>query len=478
MPKLATRPRAGERDDSELTRSVMAGSCDAFEDLYRRHVDAAWRVAQAVLGNPDDAADAVAEAFARILAASRAGRLPPDVAFRPYLLRTVRNTAIDLVRLSARHQSGDDLDILRSPDEPHTRAMAREDSSLVGIAFRALPERWRWVLWLSEVEDMAPRAAAAVLETSANNASQLASRARAALMAAYVQAHVRTNSLPACEHTVRQLGSYVVSRGRRGRTIKVEKHLKGCESCRERLSELDELGLSLQRGVLGLPLPIGLVTRKLWQLQGTHGGGTSITHTPRPWNHEFVSTAWRWCRSGGSRTAEVGNLAGQGQRWLVNFVPDPSALERVAATMAAGLFVLSLSPSGAPSLSEKGGSVRPSTAGEPASRPGVPSAAREVFEPTTEQRPGSESVVGRDLDGSGFGSDGFDRPDALSTVARASPEQPAPAPNGVGLPALNLSDTGPPGTSPVGLVANLGAVALPSPTSAGVALPSPTSAAR
>ena len=56
-------PAIAESDavaDADLVIRAAAGGTDAFGELYRRHVDAAWRVAHAVTGNPEDAADAVA----------------------------------------------------------------------------------------------------------------------------------------------------------------------------------------------------------------------------------------------------------------------------------------------------------------------------------------------------------------------------------------------------------------------------------
>src|SRR5687768_1843419 len=82
--------------DGELVGLAAAGDAEAFEELYRRHVQAAWRVAQAVTGNRDDAADAVAEAFTKVLQVLPAGRLGTGEQFRPYLMTATRNAGIDV----------------------------------------------------------------------------------------------------------------------------------------------------------------------------------------------------------------------------------------------------------------------------------------------------------------------------------------------------------------------------------------------
>ncbi|MCA1673155.1 MAG: sigma-70 family RNA polymerase sigma factor, partial [Actinobacteria bacterium] len=77
--------------DAELAVEASAGRSVAFEELYRRHAPAAWRVAQAVTGNREDACDAVADAFVRVFQALSGGRLDDASAFRPYLLATARH---------------------------------------------------------------------------------------------------------------------------------------------------------------------------------------------------------------------------------------------------------------------------------------------------------------------------------------------------------------------------------------------------
>ena len=97
------RARAGDLHiptDNELAGRATCGDVGAFDELYRRHAEAAWRVARAVTTDPHDAADAVADAFVQIFQALPLGRLDPGVPFRPYLLAATRNAAIDALRRS------------------------------------------------------------------------------------------------------------------------------------------------------------------------------------------------------------------------------------------------------------------------------------------------------------------------------------------------------------------------------------------
>jgi RNA polymerase sigma factor (sigma-70 family) len=177
--------------DAELVDRVGAGDDQAFDELYRRHADGAWRMAQAVTGNAHDAADAVAEAFARVLPALREGRLERSGAFRSYLYSAARNAGLDTLRRGARTTATDDGDLAGLPSQspsPADMLDGAEDAAHLATAFRALPERWRSVLWLTEVEGVATKDAAELLGLTANGTAQLALRARAGLRERYLQA--------------------------------------------------------------------------------------------------------------------------------------------------------------------------------------------------------------------------------------------------------------------------------------------------
>ncbi|GAC1593693.1 MAG: hypothetical protein NVS3B21_14970 [Acidimicrobiales bacterium] len=248
-----------ELGDRALAGLAAAGDSRAFEELYRRHADAAWGVAQAVAANPHDAADAVAEAFTRMLHALASGRLDTDVPFRPYLLVTTRNVAIDQHRHSARTTSGSEaftVDLPATSAGPAERALDRADSTFVAEAFRGLPERWRTVLWMTEVEGIPAKEVGARLGLSPNSAAQLAARARAGLRSRYLQAHLRRHPGDPCEPTVALLGAYAAG-GLTPRAIAaVDQHLAACPQCRSRVEHLDDVGGPLR--AIGLPLPATL----------------------------------------------------------------------------------------------------------------------------------------------------------------------------------------------------------------------------
>jgi RNA polymerase sigma factor (sigma-70 family) len=254
-----------EPSDRALVHAAIAGATEAFDALYRRHAPAAWRVAQAVSRNPDDAADAVAEAFTRVFQALPSGRLGSDLAFRPYLLAATRNAAIDGLRKAGRLRPTADVERLDQhalASGPSEGLVAGDDRQKVAEAFAALPERWRSVLWMTEVEELPAREVGKLLGLSANGVAQLAMRARAGLRDRYLQAHVPNHARPRCAFTADRLGAYVGG-GLSSRDVtKVDRHLTGCSECRRRLAEVQDIGSTLRHLALPLPVVLGALARR------------------------------------------------------------------------------------------------------------------------------------------------------------------------------------------------------------------------
>jgi RNA polymerase sigma factor (sigma-70 family) len=156
---------------------------EEFADLYAAHLSAARRTARALV--PEHAAeDVAAEAFARVLAVTRAGGGPAG-EFRPYLLAAVRNLARDYHARRGR--------LALVPVDPRAvavpgageLAVRAEEMAMVRRALESLPRRWQAVLWQAEVEGLPPARIAALSGMTPNGVAQLALRARAGLARAW-----------------------------------------------------------------------------------------------------------------------------------------------------------------------------------------------------------------------------------------------------------------------------------------------------
>jgi RNA polymerase sigma factor (sigma-70 family) len=177
-----------ELDDAALLAATRAGDAEAFGLLYRRHVDAARRLAGRLADDPGAAEDLVSEAFARVLAAVQRGGGPAS-AFRAYLNTALRNGFYTGRRRDRRLEFTDDLSpyevVVGLPDP----LVAELERRYAAQAFARLPERWRTVLWHTAVQGETPAQVAPRLGLTPGGVAVLAFRARARLRQMYHQEH-------------------------------------------------------------------------------------------------------------------------------------------------------------------------------------------------------------------------------------------------------------------------------------------------
>lgn len=249
----STLPRVDDRADAELISAVRGGDLEAYGDLFARHSAAATRLARQLM-SPSDADDLVSEAFAKVLLVLQRGG-GPDMAFRAYLLTSVRRLHVDKIRAGSRLHTTDDL-------EPFDPGIPFQDTAVAGFeneaaakAFASLPERWQLVLWHLEVEGQKPADIAPLLGMSANSVSALAYRAREGLRQAFLNQHAQELEDDTCQWTHQHLGAYIRNGISRRDAGKVEEHLDECRKCMAVYLELSEVNSNLA-GILG-PLLLG-----------------------------------------------------------------------------------------------------------------------------------------------------------------------------------------------------------------------------
>lgn len=191
----ASNPSSLPVDDLPLMNRVRAGDAAAEAELYVLHRVAALRRAVQFGAQPADAEDYVHEAFVRVIRQLRKGG-GPDGAFRPYLIAAVRNAAMD----AHRGQRGRELPTAELPTALESSLQAAdpqfdaEQRVCVRTAMQTLPQRWKDVLWLLDVEGHTPKTIAGATGVSAQSVSALAYRARRALRLAYENAVLATAS--------------------------------------------------------------------------------------------------------------------------------------------------------------------------------------------------------------------------------------------------------------------------------------------
>lgn len=157
-------------EDRRLIRQAVAGDTAAFGELVRRYQDRLYNIAYRVVGNPDDAADVVQDAFVNAYQA-----LPSfkgDSEFFTWLYRIAFNTAISQKRKrrptlsldrtdgDGRNDGGDrsgggtgydppDVAQDAAPDATLSRA---EDERVLAAAIAKLSDEHRAVLVLKDID--------------------------------------------------------------------------------------------------------------------------------------------------------------------------------------------------------------------------------------------------------------------------------------------------------------------------------------
>jgi len=303
--------------DAELITAVREGDTSAFGVLYERHATAARTVARQYVRSTADADDVVSDAFARTLSVLQNGG-GPDVTFRAYLFTVVRRLSYDLVNGARRTQPTDDERTFESAFGPMA---STEDPTLEGFerstvarAYLDLPERWRAVLWYTEVENLAPADIAPILGLTANGVSALAYRAREGLRQAYLQQHLTSVPAEDCRAVNSLLGSYVRGGLAKRETARVETHLEGCHDCRGLVLELGDVSHGMRSVIAPLVLGVGalgLVGTAL-PVGGALAGGAAAGGTAAGAAEALKGSSSEGGASGGSGGGASGGGAGGG----------------------------------------------------------------------------------------------------------------------------------------------------------------------
>ncbi|HEY2428257.1 MAG TPA: hypothetical protein VGI06_04965 [Acidimicrobiales bacterium] len=249
-------------------RQTQEEGVSAFEYLCQRHVGPAWDLAYAVTGERKDSAAAVAEAFVRVLRPGRPARFDSPGQLETALLSATRAAAIEAARRPHAEGAGERADVVDG--EALGGASDAEGAPgsrlpIVTAAYRSLPERWRSVLWLTEVLHTGVGETAAVLGVSGNGLAQLSHRARSGLRERYLQAQLRGTVATACLPTVEHLAAFTANSLASPDLAKVEKHLRGCRDCQEREAELDDLGAMLARIAVPTPPTVVAMATSRWK---------------------------------------------------------------------------------------------------------------------------------------------------------------------------------------------------------------------
>jgi RNA polymerase sigma-70 factor, ECF subfamily len=184
--EVATQPKP--LSDEEVVVRVLAGETAMFEIVMRRHNQRIYRVARAILRNDGEAEDVMQDAYVR--AYEHLHQFAGRAKFSTWLTRIAVHEALARQRRSKRYEEvgptsereGDPMDRFASlTPNPEQQMSNSELRRLLEQAVEKLPDAYRAVFMLREVEDMSTTDAAYALEITEENVKVRLHRARALL---------------------------------------------------------------------------------------------------------------------------------------------------------------------------------------------------------------------------------------------------------------------------------------------------------
>jgi len=179
--------------DAALIAGLQSGDSGAFETLLRDYGPRLLRLARRFLVNEEDARDALQDAMVAVYRSI--GNFESGSALLTWLHRIVVNSALMKLRTRKRHPEEDIEQYLprfledghqRVPSTPWTESaqsvLEREElRAIVREAIEKLPDAYRIVLQLRDIEELSTAETAEILGTSKNVVKIRLHRARQAL---------------------------------------------------------------------------------------------------------------------------------------------------------------------------------------------------------------------------------------------------------------------------------------------------------
>jgi len=161
--------------DQEIVERVKAGDTALYEIIMRRYNQRLYRVARAILRDDAEAEDVMQDAYVR--AYQHLDQFEGRAPFSAWLTRIAVNEALARLRSRKRSPQLDDteddgelrMNIVETSPDPEQNASGTERGNLLEEALLALPEKYRTVVMLRDVEELSTSETAAALDLSEEN---------------------------------------------------------------------------------------------------------------------------------------------------------------------------------------------------------------------------------------------------------------------------------------------------------------------
>jgi RNA polymerase sigma-70 factor (ECF subfamily) len=171
--------------DEEIVDRVKAGDTALYEIIMRRYNQRLYRVARAILRDDAEPEDVMQDAYVR--AYQHLDQFAKRAPFSAWLTRIAVHEALGRRRLRQRNPNLDDTQQDREPSmnmvetspDPEQSASRAELGQLLEQALLGLPEQYRAVIMLRDIEELSTSETAAALELTEHNVKVRLHRGRA-----------------------------------------------------------------------------------------------------------------------------------------------------------------------------------------------------------------------------------------------------------------------------------------------------------
>ena len=171
--------------DLEVVERVKAGESALYEIIMRRYNQRLYRVARAILRDDGEAEDVMQDAYVR--AYQHLGQYAGAAPFSTWLTRIAVNEALTRLKGRKRAQQLEDIDsngdgpmyVADNSPDPEQNASVAELGHLLEQAVLDLPEHYRAVVMLRDIEEMSTAETAAALDLTEENVKIRLHRGRA-----------------------------------------------------------------------------------------------------------------------------------------------------------------------------------------------------------------------------------------------------------------------------------------------------------
>jgi RNA polymerase sigma-70 factor, ECF subfamily len=185
-PALLETIKTAPLSDEEVVRRVLAGETALFDIIMRRYNQRLYRMARAILRDDSEAEDVMQDAYVR--AYEHLSQFAGRAQFSTWLTRIAIHEALGRSKKRKRTgqfgtmESGDgdtEVNVAATSLNPEQETSVAELGKALEGAILAIPDQYRLVLMMRDVEQLSTSETAAALELSEDNVKVRLHRARA-----------------------------------------------------------------------------------------------------------------------------------------------------------------------------------------------------------------------------------------------------------------------------------------------------------